>query len=272
MAATFRAAIGGINYLDQEGVEITATAEAPLMPASDVAVPELGLAWRADNLQSSGGTATLTAVFNTARDFSNCAFAFVMPERRDDARDIDFTPAIGMADTVRWQLGSDADTAGDVYDQSFASNVNPQLGFHCPDTLPIQVVPPALRLDMSVTLASVPASPEDVFDIGRVWVGPIHQFLLNHKWGAPFRWTRDELRHRVREWRPDFPAVRDSERDTLETIQQYVTDEHQVIYFPRLSVPATGFIGRFTDQGSFAKGRFNATQWPFALREDWLGF
>jgi len=272
MAATFRAAIGGINYMDQPGVAITATAEAALMPVTDVVVPEMGLAWRANDLASTGGAATLTAIFSTARDFSNAVLAFVIPERRDDARDIDFTPAISPTDTVRWRLGSDALTAGDLFDQTYASNIDPQLGFHCPPTLPIEVATPVVRLDMTVTLAAPPAAPSDVFDIGRVWAGPIHQFLYNHKWGVPFRWDRDELKHRIREWRPDFTVIRDSERPTLETIQQFVSDEHQVIYFPRLSVPHTGFIGRFRELGDFSRGRFNANQWAFSLREDWLGF
>jgi len=270
MATQYRAAIGGVNYIDQPEAVLTATAAATNMPVEDVTNPAIGLAWRITGLSLSGGSATFTVVFERPRDFTLAMLAFVVPERVDDARNIDYPMQIALTDTVRWQLSDDANTPGNLYDVTVPSNLQPDLGVHAHG--PVEIATAVLRLDMTISIASLPASPGDVADIGRIWAGPIFHFSVNHEWGAPFRWFRDELRHRVREWRPSFPVIRDTERVLLERIQQLTVDEHQVIYFPRLDQPETGFIGRFRDPGSFVRGRFDASQWGIALQEDWLGF
>lgn len=272
----FRAGYSAINWLNQPGVTIEATSEALAAPAANVISYEIGVPWTAINLSLSAGAATLTALFGAVRSVE--CLGLVIPERVDDASDVDFAPTLKAADGVRWQLSSvdEPVTVGDVFDSDLdllapmTLGIDASLGVHgflLPDG-PLN----AARLDLTITLGTIPATPFDLFHVGRVWAGPFTEFLVNWAKGTrEWAWVKDDLDHRVRRWTAEFGAVRDSELPGLQRVAQQLGDDRQIFWWPRASNPAEAFIGRFRDSGSFRHRYNNATLWTPSLQEDWLG-
>ena len=272
----FRAGYSQYNWLNQPGVFVEADTEALNAPAANVISYEVGVPWTAINLSLTGGAATLTARLGAARAVE--CLGFVIPERVDDASDLDFQPAMRANDGVRWRLSSmdDPVTVGDVFDSDLDlpapldAAFEPELGVHgfiLPDG-PLT----AARVDLTITLASVPSPPFDLFHIGRVWAGPFTRFLVNwtkgtREWG----WARDDLDHRVRRWTAEFGAVRDSEIANLQRVAQQVGRDRQIFWWPREADPSEAFVGRFREDGSFRHKYNNAQLWTPSVQEDWLG-
>lgn len=272
----FRAGYSHINWLNQPGVVIEADTEALNATAANVISYEIGVPWTAINLSLTGGSATLTALLGATRAIE--CLGFVIPERVDDASDLDFQPTIRANDGVRWRLSSEDEpmTVGDVFDSDLDlpapldAAFEPELGVHgfiIPDG-PVN----AARLDLTVTLASVPAAPFDLFHIGRVWAGPFTRFLVNYARGTrEWAWAEDDLEHRVRRWTAEFGALRDSELPGLQRVAQQLGTRRQIFWWPKESDPSQAFIGRFRDAGAFRHRYNNAQLWTPSLQEDWLG-
>ncbi len=272
----FRAGYSKYNWLNQPGVVVEADTEALNAPASNVVTYEVGVPWTAINLSLSGGSATLTALLGATRPIE--CLGFVIPERVDDASDVDFAPTIKANDGVRWRLSSvdDPMTIGDVFDSDLDlpspldAAFEPEFGVHgfiLPDG-PLN----AARLDLTITLASVPAPPFDLFHVGRVWAGPFTRFIVNWTKGTrEWAWVEDDLEHQVRRWTAEFGTVRDSEVPGLQRLSQQLGTRRQVFWWPKESDPSQAFIGRFRDAGSFRHKYNDAQLWTPSVQEDWLG-
>lgn len=272
---TFRAGFSHYNWIDQEDVVIEADSEAVTAPASNLATYEAGVPWTAINLSLQGGAATAT--FKLGADRLIECLGFVVPERADDSGAVDFSPTIGAGDGVRWQISSAEDpvTVGDVFDSDIdlpaplTTAIDPSLGVHAYLT-PSPFTAP--RIDLTVTLATVPATPFDLFHIGRAWAGPFTQFSVNWRAGTrEWAWVEDDLEHIVRRWQAEFGWVRDAEIALISKIQQQLHGRKQIFWWPDATQPAEAFIARFRDSGSFRKRYNNATLWSPTLQEDWLG-
>lgn len=279
---SFRAGFSMYNWIDQPpatldtpGVVIEADSEALTAPATNVAMYEIGVPWTAINLSLSGGAATIT--FKFGKDRANRCFGLVIPERVDDSGDVDFAPTLGAGDAVRWQVSSSEEpgVVGDVFDSDtdlpapLTLGFDPTLGVHG-FLADADLVGP--RVDLTITMAAVPAPPADLFHVGRVWIGPFHEFLVNWQRGTrDVAWVKDDLGHRVRRWTAEFGWVRDSEMPTIRKVAQQVNDDRQIFWWPNALDPAQAMIARFRDPGSFRHKYNNAELWVPTLQEDWLG-
>lgn len=272
---TFRAGYSAYNWIDQPNVVIEADSESLSAPASNLATYEAGVPWTAINLSLQGGAATAT--FKLGADRLIECLGFVLPERADDAGAVDFTPTIAAGDGVRWRISSSENpiTVGDVFDSDvdlpgpLTTAIDPTLGVHGFLTPTAFTAP---RVDLTVTLAATPAAPFDLFHIGRAWVGPFSQFLVNWRAGTKeWAWVEDDLGHMVRRWQAEFGWVRDSELAEIGKIQQQLNTKKQIFWWPSSTDPAEAFIARFKDSGSFRRRYNNATLWTPTLQEDWLG-
>ena len=273
---SFRAGYSMYNWLDQPGMTFLSDTEALTAPASNLATAEVGVPWIAPNLSLTGGQARVTMLLGREREIQ--CLGFVIPERVDDAAHIDFDPALSAADAVRWRFSSTEEPAspGDLFDSDvdiagdLRTGIDETLGVH--GLLLDAAVAGVVRVDLSVTRLAFPAAPLDELRIGRAWLGPFNQFMVNHGRGAvETSWPEDELGHMVRGWRADFRAIRDAELQRLWRVQQQVGTTRQIFWWPRADRPSSAFIARFVSTGSFRARYNNAKLWSPALQEDWLG-
>lgn len=263
-------AISHLNWLDQDDCSLTATPVVERMEAANVAIYHLGDVWRASDLANSSNEIRLTGTFGLPRKVDRVAFW--LPERRDDASDIDFLPSLGAADLVRWELSPDRDTRGSLavggVDTGFvASGIDPYWGVHDRAL----ALADCLRFDLTIRLAVPRVAPFDQFDIGRVWVGPAFRFNTNFDYGNAWEPDEDDYGNPIRRWQFQWSHIRKTERPELERLLFTTRRRRQLLLIPQYDVENGAAFTRRTGAARISTRHFSAQQLPLTLQEDIAG-
>ncbi len=263
-------AVSHINWVDQEDCELTATPVVDRMEASNVAIYHLGDVWRGSDLASSSNEITLTGTFGSDRQVDRVAFW--LPERRDDASDIDFEPSLTAADLVRWELSPDVNTRGSLaaggVDTNFvASGIDPYWGVHDKAV----ALANCRRFDLTIRFATPKVAPFDQFDIGRVWLGPAFRFAVNFDYGNAWEPDEDEYANPIRRWQFQWSHIRESERPALEQLLFTTRKRRQILLIPKWGTENGAAFTRRTSAARISTRHFRAQQLPLTFQEDVAG-
>lgn len=270
-----RACLSYIDWLSQPGVTFTTDNEVADAPASNLALPAAGEPWRAVNLSLSSGAVEVEIDLGADRPGTQIGvFAFLLPDRRDDSRSVDYMTEIAATDTVQWLATTDGGTEGDAYDSgAVASGVLHNIGMHCHIPPAGAITDDVRTITLKIVAASRTVYPDDFITIGRAWCGPLFRFYRNFDPKFGQRWIRDGLGHRVRELNLSFERLKSSlgEREEMLRMQQYVADRNQVLFCHSEDLPAEALIGTLNTLDFVTGQFFNNSRMPLQITEDFIG-